>query len=57
MVFARSFVNIPEFFNDGVLPMNDTSLSCTVSKAGTCVNKIGSVDKDEIDGRLNDACG
>jgi hypothetical protein len=54
---ARSSLILVEPAREGTLSTNDTSLSCTVSRAGTCVNKMGSVETEEIDGRSNDACG
>ncbi len=58
MFCARSSVIFWEFaVRTGVPFRNDTSLSCTVSSAGTWANRMGSVEREDIDGRSNDTCG
>ena len=57
MFCARASLIFPGFSRDGVPSMKETSLSCMVSSVGTWANKMGLVERDDIDGVSNDRCG
>ena len=49
-------MTLVELAREGTASIKDMSLLCTMSRAGTCVNKMGLVKREEIDGRSNDTC-